>query len=217
MNLPSGNLVGFCHASRRTAIAGGLGSDSRDHSARTSRLDKENVHVTRGRGTFGRRAGVQRRGFTLLEVVTALAVLAVAILISVSAYSTSVSISNMTRLNRAAAAMAEEQFEAIVSNPDAFDWSALAKAKAGDRAEISPVKGDWAIEAPSSTVIGDRAINRKKAMYDRFSCEAFGVVPESGGGYVELTVVIHWKNDGRDELFALTSFAPRPAAAEGAV
>ena len=170
-------------------------------------------NVTHAWSSPRQRAGSRHAGFTLVEIIFALAVLAVAVLIAVTAFLGSASLFRLNGQTQVAAALAEEQLDALIHHPTAFTWPSLSGAERGARLEIvptgvEPVEGGYIITPPTTQAVGPSAVRTQRNYYDAFSWTAFASPPTTGEGYIEVTVVVRWMTDGREHLFALTSPVP---------
>ena len=79
----------------------------------------------------------RRAGFTLLELLTALAVLGVAATIFLRLFSSSYSLADTSRSHEVALNLAEEYLAAIQSNPERFAWPDLEDTAAGGAVKLS--------------------------------------------------------------------------------
>ena len=156
--------------------------------------------------------GPNRGGFTLWELLAAFAVLSVATSVFVSMFISSLDISRSARCQQTAAYLAEEEMSALLSvKPQLkIDWGT---AKPGELVPLLSMTdgtpGPWACSAPTAMPNTPASLNREKALYQGFSWRAFAARPEAETGAIEVTVVVQWKERGRDRGFALTSAVPR--------
>lgn len=152
---------------------------------------------------------LDRRGFTLLEIVVALAVMAVAVSILVALYQASSVFAAQNEETRKAVSLAEEHLTDILLNPAAYVWPALTPGKA---MEIHSTAGEQRVEPPKSLPPDKTAGLRERSAYEIYAWRAFARLPEENAPYIELTVVIEWQSRGRNRDFALTTFAPKPSS-----
>lgn len=166
---------------------------------------------------ISRRARKTRRaGFTLLELLTALAVLGVAATIFLRLFSSSASLAATSLSHEVALNLAEEHLAAIQSSPERFAWPDLEDAASGKIQPIKPIESGGVEESfttpPAATPTVRRAYNRDRRLYHDFSWEAFAVLPEGDAHYVEIIVEISWTDEGRLRRFSLASVVPRSFA-----
>lgn len=154
----------------------------------------------------------QRKGFSLLELIVALAVIGVAGTVLVSMYASSVDLGRSARNRTVAAQLAEEQLGAILRHPDQFRWEVPATASK-DPFPISPMteaaKGKNLVKAPSAMPLNDNSFQREAALYEQFSWTAQGRLPDVNAAHYEVTVVMHWAEAGQPQMLALTGAIPR--------
>lgn len=162
-----------------------------------------------------------RAGFTLMEMLVGLAVVGVAVSLFVTLYMASLDLSR-TASNRAIATkLAQERLAAITSAPGAYVWQVPAEAE-DTRFSIQatgedPTKGN-PVALPAAMPADPTSFRIQTDLYDRYRWEAFGKLA-TGGAYYEVTVVIRYQEQGREQLIALTSALPAvavPAAAMAA-
>ena len=146
-----------------------------------------------------------RSGFTLMEVVVAVAVLGVAISIFVSLYSGSLGLAQAGKNRSIAATLAEGQLNTILNNPQDFLWETNETdgTLAIRLGEDDPAAGNN-FDTPSTLPLERRARDRQVNEYDDFRWTAFSNRP-SDANYVEVTIVIHWTESGREDVLALSS------------
>ena len=153
-----------------------------------------------------------KRGFTLVEILVALAVVGIGATIFISVFSSALDLARSSRSKTAAAAIAEEQLEAIVRHPGQYRC-ALNGATPGDHLPVVPrgAEGDKPRRAaPPSVMPADAAASRRETnFYERFRWQAYAKVPAAQSPFVEVTVAVRWKEAGRDKTLALTSTAHR--------
>ncbi len=153
------------------------------------------------------------RGFTLAEVMVALAVISVAVTIGITLYSAAATIGQNTRSAQAASTLAVEALAALRNHPHDYVWPAL---QTGEQVEIKARSGEQACSAPSVLPIEPRANRREAAFYTRCAWQAYARLPEEHAPYMELAIVIRWNAAGQARAFTLTTLAPRALAEGGA-
>lgn len=166
------------------------------------------AHHSKGVTGFPERG--RRNGFTLLEMLVALAVLAVATGVIAALFNASLSLSANSRHQRIAAALAEEQLCAVVQHPDRYSWP-LAQAGSLELFEVRPAKAAAAspLQPPSALPAVKSAAVRTNAEYGQFQCQVYGRLPAKTARHLEVTVVVRWTDEGREKAVALTSAIPR--------
>lgn len=147
-----------------------------------------------------------RAGFTLLEMLVALAVIGVATGVIVRLFTASLDLSANSRHQRIAAAFAEETLQEIMADPRAYDWS---RVTGQELTPVPPKMGDVALLPPSTQPVVPSAAARSRAAYAGFTCEIFGRLAAANAAYYEVTVLIRWTDNGRPHLLALTGAATR--------
>lgn len=157
-----------------------------------------------------------RAGFTLLELITALAVLGVASTIFIRLYTSSQQLAKASRTHEVAAAIAQEYLTLIEVHPELFVWPNYAEHPNGASLDIrprenSPVEGNF-VDTPTAMPIARRAYERERALYTDYTWAATARLPKPDAQYVEVTVEITWTLQGRLRRFLLTSTVPRPLA-----
>ena len=170
-----------------------------------------------------RRQFCTRRGFTLIEILVALAVVATAATILVSLFGSSLVLSRTNRSQLVAASLAEEQMESILRNSSKYVWN-LDGAEPGQLVEVvpaGPAKSEAAGAAKPAVPAGrpfDRLVAaplepasnaREENFYGKFRWQAYAALPQPKSKHVDVTVVVRWRDAGRDRLVAFTSSAPR--------
>ena len=148
-----------------------------------------------------RRTGLS--GFTLMEVVVAVAILGVAISIFVSLYSGSLSLAETGKSRSIAVVLAEGQLNAILDNPDAFRWES-GEGQVDIRLGTDDPAAGNAFSAPGALPPEARARDWQVNTYEEFRWQAFANPAESAP-YHEVTLVVRWTEGGRNEVIALTS------------
>lgn len=155
-------------------------------------------------------------GFSLLEILTALAVLSVAVYILTALFLASLSVGDDARLRDTAAAIAAEQMQALVHAPGDFEWPPFHEHAP---VEILPAleADEWhAPPVPDAFPSTRHSHDREQIFHDRFGWRAYARVLEEAPSVVELTVVVSWTHGGRPQSFVLTSAMARSAVPGGA-
>lgn len=155
-----------------------------------------------------------RRGFTLIEVLVAVAIMGVATGLMVQTLFSTMNLSKENSSQRVAASLASEQLQMIVNSPSDFMWPGSEALADGALVELllpgeEPEHDLRPVEAPATLPTDHRSILREDSFFDRYSWSAYTRLPRADAGYLEVTVSIDWTNNGRDATFALTGSVPR--------
>lgn len=157
-------------------------------------------------------------GFTLLEVLVALAVMGIAIQVFVSLFNHSVDIGATARYRSLAAHIAEDQLNAITRAPEQFRWE--VPAMNADvlfpvrLAEDDPPAGN-PVPLPLAMPPEESAYRREEQTLGRFRWQAFARLPSANAAYYEVTVAVRWKDAARDQVVTMTAAVPRVAVPGG--
>lgn len=164
----------------------------------------------------GSERGTRRNaGFTLVEVLVALAVLSVATYVIIKLFTNSVTLGQQDRSQRSAYALAEGRLADLSMRPDDYVWPAADALAAGNLVEIGhkvdDPKGAIREALPPTTLPTYRgAADREIQFYQRFSWRAFVRDQDPKDAYCEVTVVVRWQQSGREQAVCLTTEMPRP-------
>lgn len=168
--------------------------------------------------TGSRRRFFKASGFTLIEILVALAVVSTAATILISLFGSSLTLSRLNRSKTVAASLAQEQLDFILRNPEHYIWK-LEGSEPGQLVEIEQVGA--AKEAGDNGAAGNsfhplvvvpvepRASTREENFYGKYRWQAYAALPQPQANHVDITVVVRWKDAGKDRSIALTSSAPR--------
>jgi prepilin-type N-terminal cleavage/methylation domain-containing protein len=160
-------------------------------------------------------------GFTLVEILVALAVVSVGVTVLLSGFTCGLDIAQASRNQAVASSLAEEQMQILAQNPGAYEW-ALDKAAPGQLLKVRPKgKSDAfnSVTPPSTLPVDRKASAREENLYNRFTWTAFAKLSAPDAPYVEVTIAINWSEYGHNRVFSLTSSIPRqsiPTRTEGA-
>lgn len=151
-----------------------------------------------------------RRGFSLIEIVIALAVMSVAIAIFIKLFGGSLDLARQGRNHTIAISIAESQLDALVQQPNHYRWESVretAEKPFPIRTSEDDPKAGNPVSPPEALPAEVGLDARVRDRYENFRWKAFGRVP-SGQSYAEVTVVVLWDEAGRDRKLALTSAVP---------
>jgi len=151
-------------------------------------------------------------GFSLMELIVAMAVISAAGTLFISLYMSSLDLAQTARNRSVATQLAEEQVSAILGAPGNFLWAFPEEASVDPFAiqltEEDPPAGNL-FEPPAAMPAEESAHNREESVYGKFRWQASARLPNVNSTYYEITVVVRWKEAGRQQLLALTSALPR--------
>lgn len=169
------------------------------------------------------------RGFTLVELIVAIAVISVASTIFISMYFGSVGIAKSARNHKAAMEAAREALALIQQSPGQFLWEFPEEPGnawfpvllAADPGQVNVV------EPPNVSLSDPASLTLAKNFYDQFHWTASARYPltpsvdpaeqaEEGTppqffaeeGYLEVRVVVTWEEKGQAEQLSLVSALP---------
>ena len=155
------------------------------------------------------RTGANSSGFTLVEMLAALAVAGVAAFIVLSLFSWSLVLGQESRRQSMAAGMASELLTRMHRAPDEFVWPELEGIAPGEHV---PVEASDAFEAEAGVPAAMPTVTRLReaeiAFREAFRWEAFARRPDDDANYVELTVAVYWEAQARERVYTLTSALP---------
>jgi prepilin-type N-terminal cleavage/methylation domain-containing protein len=162
-----------------------------------------------------RRAGADGvGGFTLVEVIVALAVVGVGVTVVLSLYTNSLAINRSNRNHSIAAALAEEQLAHLRCNPGGYDWAGVLESEEGALAELKlkPMEGGAATQgfkAPAVVPDGAPGSAPERQLYEDFTWQAYVRSAARETPYIEVIMVVRWREAQRPREFALASYVPR--------
>ena len=154
--------------------------------------------------------GGHEGGFTLLELLAGLAVLAVATSVFITLYTISVLLATTSRNEQIALQVAESHLNDILSYPEQVTWPDPATLVVD---EPVVVMSEAKEELPTAMPTHDRAYDRVSAVYYDMNWEAGLRLPQPDASYAELTVTVKWQEQRKWRVLTLTSALPRPVAA----
>ncbi len=164
------------------------------------------------------RHDMKRSGFTLIELIVALAIISIAGTVFVSMYLSSMEMGRTARNRTMAARLADEQLNTLVRHPEQYQWNIPAEPNvepfpitlAGSQGSTNNAVGQ-----PSVMPLNQNAFRREETLYNNFHWTARGRFPNLNSAFCEVTVVVHWVESGRPQMLALTSALPRFQLPEG--
>ncbi len=164
----------------------------------------------------------RERGFTLIEILVAFAVLGIGVSIFMQLFSSSLALAKNSRSQVVAVSLAEAQLHDILTNPDDYRWpSATIKPTALVEMGLSneQVPESHRFTVPAVMPVAQRADDRERAFHERFRWQAYVRLPQQDADHIELSVVVRWTEAGKDLSETLTALAPRTrlSGAEGAI
>lgn len=152
-----------------------------------------------------------RAGFTIVEVVVALAVLSVATYIAVSLYTSGYAFAATSGHAAIAMDLAEMRLIELEVAPGEFAWP---EPVVGAFGEIAPVDTE-ATYTPEVLPTDRRYGLRARNLYERFTVRSLGRLQEEEAGYAEILVVVTWLDQGRERVYTLSSALPRATWGSG--
>ncbi len=150
-------------------------------------------------------------GFSLIEVLAALAVVGVAATVFMSFFVSSVDLAGSARNRGIAATLAEEQLSALTRQPEQFQWcvpSSPTQEHFDIRLADDDPKAGNPCELPAVLPAEERANLREEALFSGFRWKAEGRLPTPNAAWYEVTAVIHWTEGSRPQMLALTTALP---------
>lgn len=157
----------------------------------------------------GRRIG-GRKGFTLMEVLVAFAVISVATWILVSLFTSSLKLEKNARSMRVAADLARSRLADITTRPEAYAWPAVdtITTEAGAPLTLKKPTSENAFATPAVLPTNALAADNETDFYAGFSWDAYVKRPLAGRGFYEIIVVVSWQEAARPKQVVLTSSIP---------
>ncbi len=150
-------------------------------------------------------------GFTLLEILAALAVLSVASFIIISMYASSAVLFQTNRDEAAAGRLAEEVLILVQRAPASFEWPAADAWDDGEFQELTwrETQPEAGFEALPATMPTDRrAYERERGAYERLNWRALVKRPEPEATHAVAAVLVTWETRGRTHGLTLTGAVP---------
>ena len=155
-------------------------------------------------------------GYTLMEVIVALAVISAAAFIVVGGFTRSNLLADRSVSTSIAAAFAEEKLAELQQTPSAFSWPDDAKLADAAFAKVVPKGADPAttqqgIPVPATLPANANLKEREQVLYAKFSSEVFVRLPKPDSLVYEVSVAVTWLEGGRKQVITLTTALPKHA------
>jgi len=163
------------------------------------------------------RTGESRAGFTLIEMLVALAVISVASTVFMTMYFSSMNLGKLSRNREVALSIAKGQLDLLMMNPASYQWdreNANADGLFRIRRTPDDPKAGLPAELPTVLPFDKAARQHQTVVYGEFRWRAFGKLSASGLFY-EVFVDVYWEQEGRDRHITLTGAVGRGQAEPG--
>jgi len=158
------------------------------------------------------RRAIRNKGFTLVELIIALAVLAVALSGLIALYGVSLELAKEARQKTVAVELASTQMAALSASPEQFIWhvddSDATALFPITRDEDAPAAGNI-VASPEVMLVNRNAHVHNENFYNRFRWKAWGRLSSPDAQAYEITVAVYWRARGKQRSLALTSSVPR--------
>lgn len=144
-------------------------------------------------------------GFTLMEIIVALAVIAVAATIGVSMFGGSYAAGRDVTDRRVAQQIADAALDDLQRDPASYKWpAATAELQLVERQD-----GNNKAARPNVTV-PDRLINKTiEKQYELYTIRSYVRLNDASPNTCELTAVVSWTRASRPHAITLTALAPK--------
>lgn len=157
------------------------------------------------------RTGASRAGFTLIEMLVALAVIGVASTVFLTMYFSSMDLGKLSRNREVALSIAEGQLELLMMNPGDYQWERDLASPDGlfrIRRNADDPPAGLVAEPPTVLPFDKAARAHQQTIYDSFRWRAFGKLGPKGLCY-EVFVDVYWEQRGRDRHITMTGAVGR--------
>lgn len=148
-------------------------------------------------------------GFTLLELLTSLVVVSVAVTLFTGMFTASLAMAKQNSLQRIAASLAEEYLTEILIHPGEYDWPDFSVESTEALLPLTEPLGRS--DPPNAMPTERKANDRERTRYEDVTWQAFTRLPARDADYAEVIVEVTWTQHGRCRSLSLTSTLPRSA------
>lgn len=152
----------------------------------------------------------QAAGFTLIEMLVALAVLSVATSVFITLFSECVALGNLDRSRQIGSAIAEQRLAEVAIDPSAYTWPSADTLAS----ELVPLEftGELSPQIPATLPTLSQMNDRERTFYGRFTSQLYVRKSDAAPGLCEVTAVVRWQNEGKDRSLSLVTLMAVPAA-----
>lgn len=144
-------------------------------------------------------------GFTLMEIIVALAVIAVATTVGVSLFGVSYKASRDVTDRRVAQQIAEAALDDLQRDPASFKWPAATN----ELQLVERQDGATIVSPPQVSVPDGRIQGTIITQYARYQSRSYVKLNDASPNTCELTTVVSWVRAGRPHAITLTALAPK--------
>lgn len=156
--------------------------------------------------------GKRKFGFTLIELIVALAVVGIGVTVLFQLFIVSLNINQKSNNLVLATCIAQDCLGQIITTPEKFHWQIPDNVKPGEVFPIltsldEPKMGNR-VEPPKIAPPDWASFKKYQSGFDKYFWKAFGRLSTSSSEVYEVTVVVTYKERGREQNYTLTSFVP---------
>ncbi|MCC6797053.1 MAG: type II secretion system protein [Candidatus Hydrogenedentes bacterium] len=144
-------------------------------------------------------------GFTLMEIIVALAVIAVASSIAVTMFGGSYKAGREVVDRRVAQQIAESVLDDLQRNPASYKWPAAT----ADLQLVERQDGTTNVASPAVTVPNPNLQKTIDTQYERYTVRSYVKLYDASPNTCELTTVVSWERAKRALAITLTALAPK--------
>ena len=153
------------------------------------------------------------KGFTLIEIIVALAVLSVAITGLVQMFSLSLNLSQTSQNVILASSIAHDKLNYVLNCPDKFVFKIYGNLKPGEvfsiLTSIDEPKAGNTIETPMIAPPDWASFRKYKNVSQKFHWKAFGKIPDNNPDCYEIIVAVIYNERGKTKYYMENSVIPR--------
>jgi len=153
------------------------------------------------------------KGFTLIEIIVALAVVSVAITGLVQMFSLSLNLSQTSQNVILASSIAHDKLNYVLSCPDKFVLKIHGNLKPGEvfsiLTSIDEPKAGNTIETPMIAPPDWASFRKYKNVSQKFHWKAFGKIPDNNPDCYEIIVAVIYNERGKTKYYMENSVIPR--------